>query len=94
MMAIKQTKKTTPAKRNPKKIISLEPLPCTDENEAHARDLITPALGAAASIQDYVGGGDLAGLVYALEHEIKQVSRGDMSRHCSAVPDASFWYLG
>jgi len=80
MMVIKQTKRTTPAKRNPKKIISRVPLAGENENEAHARDLITPTLGAAACIQDYSGGGDLAGLVYALEHEIKQVSGGDMSR--------------
>jgi hypothetical protein len=80
MMADKPTRKSTPTTRNPKKIVLREPQPCEDEGEAQAREIIRPNINAAVSIQGYAKGGDLTGLIYALEHEIKRVNDGDLTR--------------
>lgn len=71
---------TAPKSRDPKKIILREPKPCEDEGEAQARELIRPNINGAVSITQYAKGGDLTGVIYALEHEIQKVNTGDMSR--------------
>jgi hypothetical protein len=76
------TRKKTPGpgKRDPRKIVLREPQPCEDEGEAQARELIRPNIIGAVSITEYAKGGDLTGVIYALEHEIRKVNDGDMSR--------------
>lgn len=73
-------KSIAPTKRDPNKILFREAMPCEDQDEAQSRAALSPNVCGAMSIRDYFGGGDLTGLVYALDHEIKKVHGGDLSR--------------
>jgi hypothetical protein len=73
-------KEIAPIKRDPNKILFREAIPCKDMDEAQSRAALSPNVSGAMSIRDYFGGGDLTGLFYALDHEIKKANSGDLSR--------------